>query len=177
MQSLCLAVLCDHYVLPYPRSGILRKAEINDQSVKNPEFKGSPFKAWRRSEYSPACFADRHGFSRWTNFYLPSPFTLIYFQNIYRVFHVLVWLMHVPVSAGRIKLITPLVVTDDWCRFLFWMPTKYRQAPKLVLLCIIMIGDIFVVYRKPQFLSEGWKLSVVLTLLWNKQSLCHMRVV
>ena len=37
-------------------------AEIKDPSVENPELKGSPFRAWNRSEYSLACFAYSQGF-------------------------------------------------------------------------------------------------------------------
>ena len=53
-------------------------AEIKDPSVENPELKGSPFKAWSRSEYSHACFTHCQGFLPWTNFYPPGPFTCIF---------------------------------------------------------------------------------------------------
>ena len=35
--------------------------DIKDPFVENPELKGSPFKAWSRSEYSPACYTHCQG--------------------------------------------------------------------------------------------------------------------
>ena len=43
-----------------PRSWILRTQKLNNS--QNPELKGSPFKAWNRSEYSHVCFTYCQGF-------------------------------------------------------------------------------------------------------------------
>ena len=37
-------------------------AEIKRPSGQNPELRGSPFKAWNKSVYSPTCYAYCQGF-------------------------------------------------------------------------------------------------------------------
>ena len=48
--------------IPYGPACGAADVEMEDTSVENPELKGSPFKAWGRSEYSLARFTYCQGF-------------------------------------------------------------------------------------------------------------------
>ena len=63
-------------------------AEISDPIVENPEFKGSPRIAWSKSDISLYASPTARYFFL-ANFYLPRPFTFIFFQKLAQVFSVL----------------------------------------------------------------------------------------
>ena len=68
-------------------------AEIKVPSGENTELKRSPFKAWSRSVYSHACYADCHGFL--PNLFLPFRFIhLHFFKTSPNFFLCWLWLTH-----------------------------------------------------------------------------------
>ena len=61
-----------------------KDAEIKDPSVENPELKGSPFKTWSMSEFSPACSPTARNFflsKVLPKVYLPGTFACIFFSK------------------------------------------------------------------------------------------------
>ena len=88
-------------------------AEVKHPSVEYTEVKGSPFKAWSRSEYiySFACAPSAKDFFL-VNFYPSDPFTCI-FSKTSPEFFLLAVVTPVPVWTRRVKQATLLIVTDD----------------------------------------------------------------
>ena len=81
-ESECIRCIAVRYLSPQWATA---DAEIRDPSFENPELKGSPFKAWSRSEYSHAFFTYCQGFLP----YLFLPFRSIhlhFFQNLSQIF-------------------------------------------------------------------------------------------
>ena len=110
-------------------------AGIKVPSVENPEVtKCFPFKAKGRSEYSQACFTHCQKFLPFANFYLPCPFTFIFFKSFPYILAVF-WLMQFPVWAHGIIQVTLLrvIVTSDLNRFQLLEPVEYKRVPKLVI--------------------------------------------
>ena len=66
------------------------------------------------------------------NFYPPSPFNCIYTPT--PSFSLLAWLKPVHVWARRIKQVTLLVVTDNWCTLPCSVPAECKLVPKYVFL-------------------------------------------
>ena len=68
-----------------PRSGVLRTQKLRTCLFGNAVFRGSPFKAWGRSEFNYACFTKCQTQSFFlSKFYPPGPLTFIFFQHISR---------------------------------------------------------------------------------------------
>ena len=70
--------------------------------------------------------------------------------------------------ARRLNWVNLLVVTDNYEDSRVECPRNViKKAPKRVLLCTIIVRDIFVVYRVHRFFSEGYTLCVVLISMWK----------
>ena len=73
------------------------------------------------------CFTYCQRFFSITQFLPSQSIHLHFFPNPLQSFYVLAvaYVMQVPVLTHRIRQATLLIVTDSWCRFLYWVPTEY----------------------------------------------------
>ena len=101
-------------------------SEIKDPSVKNPELKGSPFKAWSVGQYIAMHATPTARDFFLANFYPSGPFTCMFSKTSPEFFLCWLWLTPVLVWARRVREVLLLLITDNWCRFPGWMPTKYK---------------------------------------------------
>ena len=118
-----------------PPSGLLL-TEIKDPSVGNPELKGSHLKPGVGQNIAMHASSTARVFFLELISTFPVQHSPSFFPKISpELFLYELWLTQVSVSAHKIKSVTMLVVTDNWCRFLCWVPTEYKWVPKQVLLC------------------------------------------
>ena len=143
----------------FPCSGVLQMQKLRTHLSKNQRSKVFPFKPGAGRYVAMHAMPAVRDFLH-ANFYPSGPFTCIFSKTSPDFFLCWLWLTPVPVWACRVKQVTQLIVTDNWCRFPCWAPAEYTLAPRHVLL-------FFVFFFFPSLRSDI--VDIIWDVVWKKE--------